>query len=91
MAHGVHPSVKGVEPARFDPVHDCPGPDAGGEQLRAPDDPVLPAREPGDHLVDGKWDGFCPYSGKNPSRLAHASDYADETATEHPPSKPKFA
>ncbi len=91
MAHGVHPAVKGVEPARLDPVLDRPRSDAGGEQLRTRDHPVLPAGERRDQLVDGKRDGFGPYSGPKASGLAHDPDRANQTATELTHSMPKFA
>ena len=58
MAHGVHPAVKRVEPARLDPMLDRSDSDARREQLRTPDHPVLPPGEDRDQLIDGKRDGF---------------------------------
>ena len=84
MPNGVHPSVKGVEPARSDPVPDRPCPHPERQELAPSNDPVLPSRQPGDQLVGGKWDGFGPYSGYNPSRLAHAADDRDASVTELP-------
>ena len=71
MAHGVHPSVKGVEPARADPSLDRPRSNPGRDQLTAPDHAVLLAGQGSDHLVEGERDGFAPYAVVKPSHLAH--------------------
>ena len=60
MPHGVHPSVKGVEPARLDPVLDRPRPKPERHQLPSSDYPVLPLRKAADHLVDAQAGRFYP-------------------------------
>jgi hypothetical protein len=80
-----------VKPAGLDPVPDRARGDACRHELGVLDDPVLPSREARDDLVDGNWDALSTYSGANPSRLAHAPDGADGTATELAPSVPMFA
>src|SRR3954447_12099927 len=90
MANGVHPAVKGVEPARLDAVLDGLGSDSGRTQLLSPDHAVLPSREGRDHLIDGKWDAFWSYSPHKPSRLVHAADLRATNATELAPSVPKL-
>jgi hypothetical protein len=62
-----------VEPAGVGAVLDRPFADARLEQLSPAHDPVLPLGERGDQLVRGKRDGFGPYRGHKPSRLAHWS------------------
>jgi hypothetical protein len=90
VAHGVHPTVKSVEPARSDPQLDRPGADPGGHQLGPTDDPMLPPRESGDHLVRGKVANFAPYMVVNLATLAHDLDRDAKTATELIPSMPKL-
>ena len=90
MAHGVHPAVKRVEPARSDPSLDRPRADARRDQLRTRDDAMLPPREGRDHRVRAKVANFAPYTVVNFATLAHAPDVHDKPATELPPSMPKF-
>ena len=54
VAHGVHPAVKRVEPARFDPSRDRPPANPRGEQLGPPDDTMLALRKGRDHRVRPK-------------------------------------
>ncbi len=54
MANGVHPAVKGMEPACTDAALDGARLDLGGEQLLACNDPVLPAGEDADRRVSSK-------------------------------------
>ena len=91
MAHGVHPAVNGVEPARPYAVLDRLGPHSRSEELRAVDHPMLPPREAGDHLVHAKWDGFGSYSTHNEAHLAHDPDRDRRAATELAPLVTKFA
>ena len=90
MAHGVHPAVKRVEPARLDPPLDRPRPMPAAINWRSGDDAMLPPREAGDHRVGAKVADFGPYTVLNYATLAHAPDDADEHATELTPSMPKF-
>jgi hypothetical protein len=90
VAHGVHPAVKRVEPARSDPELDRPPPDPGGYQLGTRDDAMLPPCESRDDLVRAKVANFAPYTVVNLATLAHAPDDAGEPATELTPSMPKF-
>ena len=73
MAHGVHPAVKRVEPARSDPELDRPPPDPGGYQLGTRDDAVLPPCESRDDLVRAKVANFAPYTVVNLSTLPAAA------------------
>jgi hypothetical protein len=88
VTYGVHPTVKGVEPAGRDAVLDRRDGHARREELRPPDHPVLPLGEGAEHLVDGKRDGFGSYSDHKASRLVHGADLRATNATEHPPSMP---
>ena len=90
MTHGVHPAVKRVEPARFDPSRDRPPANPRGDQLGPPDDAVLALRKSRNHHVRPKVENFGTYTVLNFSTLAHAPDDADEPATELPLSMPKF-
>ena len=51
VAHGVHPAVKGVEPAGAQPRFDRARRDARGEQLRSAHDAMLLPGDPGDQVV----------------------------------------
>jgi hypothetical protein len=62
--------------------------DAGGDQLPAAHDSVLPCRERADRLIDGKRDGFGSHSNHKASRLVHGDDLRATNATEDPPSMP---
>jgi hypothetical protein len=86
VAHGVHPAVKRVEPARFDPPRDRPPANLRGHQLGSPDDAMLALREGRNHGVRPKVENFGTYTVLKFSTLAHAPDDADETATELAPS-----
>jgi hypothetical protein len=91
VAHGVNPAVKRMESVPFEPSLDRPHADSRAKQLRTTDDPILSAGKRRDHLVRGKVAYFTPYTGVNEARLAHEPDRDPQTATEHPPSMPKFA
>ena len=69
MSHGVHPSMKKMEPVALEPVIDGAPADPGGEQLRAADDAVLALRERGDRLVNPT---YAPYDGVNVGFVDHA-------------------
>ena len=90
MPHGVHPAVKRVEPARFDPPRGRPPTEARVEQLRPPDDAMLPPSEGRNHRVRAKVANFGTYTVLNYATLAHASDRDAKPATELAPSMPKF-
>ena len=65
MAHGVHPAVKRVEPARFDPSRERPPADPSLQQLSTPDDPMLPLSEASDHRIRAKVAYFGTYTVLN--------------------------
>jgi hypothetical protein len=65
VAHGVHPAVKGVEPARFDSSLDRPRPHRRREQLAPADHPVLRLGKARDHSIRAKVAYFSPYTGVN--------------------------
>jgi hypothetical protein len=88
VAHGVHPSVKRVEPSGVDPPLDRSRPETRREQLSPRDHPVLPPSKSGDHRVRAKVADFAPHTGVKFSTLAHAPDSADPNATELTPSMP---
>jgi hypothetical protein len=90
VAHGVHPAVKRVEPARPEPKVDRPGADVRRDQLRTCDDAMLPPREGRDHRVRAKVANFAPYTVVNFATLAHAPNRDAKNATELTPSMPIF-
>ena len=65
MAHGIHPAVKRVEPAPFDPSLDRPGPQPRREQLLSANHSMLPLRKARDHRIRPKVAYFSPYTGVN--------------------------
>jgi hypothetical protein len=86
MPHGVHPSVKGVEPTGLNSPFDRGGLHAGGEQLPATHHAVLTPGKCGDHRVRAKVSVFGADSAPNSETLVHGADLRATNATEHPPS-----